>query len=393
MILCLRIPEFMTVVERRVHPEWNTPLIFLRHVGKQERVYAASEDSEGVRPGMRLSQAQALCPEGLLLPVTFMQCANTLRTLVEALCQFSQVMEVKDDFHEDLLVYLDLGTLRPSAGFQLAQGIQNACADMRLKANMGIAAGKFTAWVAAQRGGIHLVRPGEEAAFLALLPITLLPLEREMERVLPQYGVTRIGQLAAWSKTAMVAEFGPPGLAVLKLAQGQDNRALRRYRLSNREQILRTFEAYPIETDAELIANLNEMIHQLALRLERSSSATQQLSLVLHLEGGASVEKTLDFRQPLAHEAELQRTIHRALEHVQLAAPTIGIELTCDLLVADLPRQLSLWEYAEAQQRKTEKEIKRLVKRFPSQHFGHAVPNEPNNPLPERRYRVEALNE
>src|SRR4051794_24453740 len=105
MILCVRIAHFMAVVEQRAHPEWyGTPLLFVRPSGKQERVYAVSAETDGVEVGMRLSQAQAICPEGLLLPVSFTHVANTLRELVEALRLFSERMEVKDDFHADLVV-------------------------------------------------------------------------------------------------------------------------------------------------------------------------------------------------------------------------------------------------------------------------------------------------
>ena len=247
MIVCVRIPYFMAAVERRAHPEWvSTPLIFLRHSGKQERVYAVSSDAEGVTPGMRVNQAQAICPEGLLLPVSFNQSANALRALVEALMQFSEQMEVSGDFRADLTIYLDLGKLKPSDGLSLGDGIRAACTALHLKANVGIAAGKFTAFVAARTEGIHLVRPGEEAAFLAPLTVVLLPLEKALERTLGLLGIERLGQFAALPKNAVLSQFGKPGLALLKLASGQDGRMLRPYRLSNREQCLRMFEDSPV---------------------------------------------------------------------------------------------------------------------------------------------------
>ena len=160
MILCVRIEHFMAVVERRAYPErGSTPLLFVRHSGKQERVYAVSAEAEGVEVGMRLSQAQAICPEGLLLAVTFTHAANALRELVEALRIFSERMEVKDDFHADLVVYLDLGKLKPSDGLHLGERVLAVCAERGFKACVGIAAGKFTAFVAAQKGIVHLVRP------------------------------------------------------------------------------------------------------------------------------------------------------------------------------------------------------------------------------------------
>ena len=133
------------------------------------------------------------------------------------------------------------------------------------------------------------------------------------------------------------------------------------------------------------------MIRDLAKRLERAATATEQITLVLHLERTGRVEDVLQLRQALAREDELRRVLHRALERMLIRTAVTGMELILDLLITEQPRQLSLFEYAEAQQRKTEEEIRRLAKRFGSQRFLRALPGETSNPLPERRYRIEAL--
>ena len=181
-------------------------------------------------------------------------------------------------------------------------------------------------------------------------------------------------------------------MALLKLAQGQDDRALRLYQFSNCEQLLRTFDDSPLDS-RELIAwIMDDMIHRLAQRLERSASTTEQVTLMLYLERSTSLETTLEFRHALAGEGELKRVLHRALERMEVAVRVTGIELTCDLQVADLPRQLSLFEYAEQQEHQIEQKIKRLAERFGRERFLRMAADETYRPSSEDRFRLEVFN-
>jgi nucleotidyltransferase/DNA polymerase involved in DNA repair len=391
MIACLVVREFMAVVERRVHPELAaTPLVFLRFQGKRERVYAASADTHGVETGMRVSQAQAICPEALLLPAVLTHCTRVLREVGDALTPFSDRIEVNDDFRRDLLLYVDLGKLKPRDGLLLAEQMQAACAALHLKASVGIAAGKFTASVAAQAGGIRLVSPGEEPHFLAPLPVSLLPLPREMERQLWLLGIERLGQLAALPKGAVLAQFGKQGQLLQKLASGHDGRLLQPYHWSNRERRIEVFED-PLRSFEAVEFFLSGMVQQLAQRLERSASTTEQITLLLHLERGQMVERVLQLRQPTADAATLCRALVRAVEQMPLECGVTGLELLLDLRTAEQPRQLSLFEYGEQQERQTEADVRRLAQRFGSQRFLRAVPGDTGSPQPERRFRVEPL--
>src|ERR1700758_783645 len=100
--------------------------------------------------------------------------------------------------------YLDLGEIAPAYedARALAEAVQAVVrARTRLSCSLGVATSKVVAKVASDRrkpGGLTVVRPGTEAAFLAPLPLRLLPgigpRAGERRRAV---GVETIGGLAA----------------------------------------------------------------------------------------------------------------------------------------------------------------------------------------------------
>lgn len=393
MIACILIRDFMAAAERRAQPELiNTPLVFLHYRGKSERVYAASSETEGVEAGMRISQAQVICPDAVLLPANLTRCAASVRELVELLHNYTHLVEVDEHFRGDLRLYLDLGKLKPQDGYRLATAILQSCGDLHFKVSIGIAAGKFTAFAAAYTDRLCLIRPGDEPAFLAPQPITLLPLSKAMQHDFWNYGLERLGQFAAWGKNKVVQAFGNEGLKLHKWANGQDGRTVQPYNLNPSERESHTFEEV---MDSRLLLNftLEWMIRSLAQRLERRAASTQQITLYLQLENKKLIEHVLDLRKPLASEEALWRAISRAVDQLQLDAGINRVELLLELLLPDLPRQLSLFEYAEQQERKLEQDIRRFSRRYDSQHFLKSVENDLNHPQLELRYRFKALDE
>ena len=68
-----------------------------------------------------------------------------------------------------------------------------------MNASIGLAANRFTAGAAAAAANtstLRLVRPGEEAAFLAPLSVETVALEPETARRLDLFGLRQLGQIA-----------------------------------------------------------------------------------------------------------------------------------------------------------------------------------------------------
>jgi DNA polymerase-4 len=130
--------------------------------------------------------------------------------------------------------YLDLGEVAPS--FDDARALAEAVravvrARTRLSCSLGVATSKVVAKVASDRrkpGGLTVVRPGQEAAFLAPFPVRLLPgVGPKGEERLKAVGIEAIGQLAAISDDALAGFMrGKVGRELRDRARGIDPREL-----------------------------------------------------------------------------------------------------------------------------------------------------------------------
>jgi DNA polymerase IV len=130
--------------------------------------------------------------------------------------------------------YLDLGEVAPA--FDDARAIAEAVRAVvrtrtRLSCSLGVATSKVVAKVASDRrkpGGLTVVRPGREAAFLAPLPIRLLPgVGPRAEERLVSIGIATIGDIAAIEDDRLQHVLGGKnGRVIRDRARGVDPRPL-----------------------------------------------------------------------------------------------------------------------------------------------------------------------
>ncbi|MBP7961470.1 MAG: hypothetical protein KBG20_03870 [Caldilineaceae bacterium] len=124
--------------------------------------------------------------------------------------------------------YVDLSRITPTRlevralGTELGRGVRMASGR---DAALGWAMHKFTARVAAARpGSLRMVDPGKERAFLAPLPITLLPLPPDAQDTLRWLGIRTLGQFADLPAAGVWERFGKPGKLAQHWAKGDDDR-------------------------------------------------------------------------------------------------------------------------------------------------------------------------
>jgi DNA polymerase-4 len=167
--------------------------------------------------------------------------------------------------------YLDLGEIAPA--FDDARALAEAVravvrARTRLSCSLGVATSKLVAKVASDRrkpGGLTVVRPGREAAFLAPFPIRLLPgVGPRAEERFAVAGVKTIGALAALTDDDLRGLLhGKVGRELRDRARGIDPRPLEvsteRISISQEE----TFER-DIADPERLHDELRRMAEQLA---------------------------------------------------------------------------------------------------------------------------------
>src|SRR6266571_2480738 len=223
MIACLTIPglELKAALQR-------TPKLGMRPAALAPEpqgepllgpVTAAAE-AAGVRPGMRLGEALATCPSLALVEPDAAGAEHAWGEILHALEDAGIAVEPAS---LGVAYFETRGVERLYGGLEPALRRALAAVGTGWDGRIGAAGRRFAALAAAsvaRPGQLLVVRDEEIGRFLAPLPLTLLPLERQRYEELESLGVRRLGQLAGLPGGAVAVRLGPDGRRAWGLARG-----------------------------------------------------------------------------------------------------------------------------------------------------------------------------
>ena len=228
-ILHVDLDAFFAAVEQRDRPELRGKPVIVGGGGPTDRgvVSAASYEARafGVHSAMPLRTAAALCPGGVFVPVQGAKYQVVSRQVMAILRRFTpQVEPVSiDEAFLDVTGSQALFGDGESIGRQIRAAIRE---EVGLTASVGVATTKLVAKVASdlrKPDALVVVPPGQEADFLAPLPITRLwGVGARTAESLREFGVTTIGDLAALERAVLERRFGKLGAALTARARGVD---------------------------------------------------------------------------------------------------------------------------------------------------------------------------
>ncbi len=223
------LDAFFAAVEQRDRPELRGKPVIVGGGGPRDRgvVSTASYEARvfGVHSAMPLRTAGALCPQGVFLPVDGAKYQAVSREVMVVLRRFTPLVEP---------VSIDEAFLDVSAsqrmfgdGAEIGRLIKDDVrSSVDLTISVGVATSKLVAKVASdlrKPDGLVVVPPGDEAAFLAPLPITRLwGVGAKSAEALRMYGVRTIGDLAALPDDLLARRFGKNGPMLGERARGVD---------------------------------------------------------------------------------------------------------------------------------------------------------------------------
>jgi DNA polymerase-4 len=229
-IVHLDLDAFFAAVEVIQDPSLeNLPVVVGGRPEGRGVVAAASYPAReyGIHSAMPMLRALALCPDLIIRPPRFRLYSVYSRRVMAILRRASPIIEQMsvDEAYLDLTDQVETwdGSIT-TAGLLQKQVWQ----EVGLSASIGIAANKLVAKVASDRdkpGGLTVVRPGDEADFLAPLPVRALAgVGPVTAQKLAEMSVTTVGQLANAPEHKLSARFGKHGRQMIQQARGLDNR-------------------------------------------------------------------------------------------------------------------------------------------------------------------------
>jgi DNA polymerase-4 len=196
------------------------------------------------------------------------------------------------------------------SGEAIARRIRDhALAEVGLVVSLGVATNKLCAKVASdlrKPDALVVVPPGEEAAFLAPLPVSRLwGVGPQSRQALADYGVTTIGQLAALSESTLRRRFGTHGIDLARRARGIDPSPVVSGQAPKSIGHELTFD-HDVTDPARLEATLLDLAESVATRLRNHGMAAGGVQLKLRYEGFDTITR----QAPLDHQARDSEPIY-----------------------------------------------------------------------------------
>ena len=271
----------------------------------------------GIHSGMALATAQRLCPHALFLRGDFRRYEEASQAFHALLSRYTPLVEPAglDE------AYLDLTGCEAVAGAPLdAASHIRACVrrELSITASIGLATSKTAAKIAsdaAKPDGLLDVPRGQEAAFLAPLPVRRLPgVGPQVEAALAAVGVRSLGQLAALPETRLRSLLGRHGPGLATRARGVDHSAVRALRAPVRSVSREGTFAGDISDAAALRAVLRSYCESVAVDLRRQGRRARSLTLKLRYGDFTTITRSLTVDPPSHADAVLYEAATALLE-------------------------------------------------------------------------------
>ena len=320
-IVHLDLDAFFAAVEVLERPELKgRPVVIGGRPEERGVVSTASYEARkfGVRSAMPMARALRLCPRAIVLPPRHRLYRGYSHRVMEILHQASSLVE-QVSVDEAYLDLTDRVAIWQEA-VEIAQRLQGRVREeVGLSASLGVATNKLVAKVASdydKPGGLTVVRPGEETAFLAPLPVRVLPgVGPVTERKLATMGVTTVGQLAQLSEEELSERFGKHGVEMARRARGIDGRAVvTEHEAKSISQEL-TF-SHDLRDAGALREALRQLSEGVALRLKRAGLAAGTVAIKLRYGDFTTLTRQMSLAVPTDDEDEIYQAAEVLFERV-----------------------------------------------------------------------------
>jgi len=311
-ILHVDMDAFFVSVELLERPELRgKPVVVGGRPDQRGVVTAASYEARkyGVQSAMPLRTAGRLCPQAIFLDGHHEKYGEWSDRVATILAKFSPIVEMVSIDE----AYLDL------AGTERLHGPPLAAADKLLRTitkstslpcSAGLATTRLVAKVASDQAkprGLVWVAPGQEARFLAPLPVRKIPGIGEVtERALRAHSIETVDQLAAIPQDKLEKVFGQWGDALYRKARGGDSYEFVIDAEPKSISHNHTFGEDTNDTDA-LHALLSHLSQKACKRLREAGLATRTLTLTIRYAGFDTHTRAKTLSEPTRLDADIFR--------------------------------------------------------------------------------------
>lgn len=311
-IIHLDLDAFYAAVEMLENPNLQgKPILVGGHPESRGVVATASYAARafGIHSAMPMARAVRLCPQAIVLPPRFDVYRQYSRRVMAILQETATSLERTsiDEAYLDLTDSIENWEQAVETAHRLQERVRD---EVRLSASIGVATNKLVAKVASDHdkpGGLTVVRPGGEAAFLAPLPVRVISgVGPVTEKKLAQIGVSTVGDLARLPERVLHARFGDHAAVMVQRARGIDRRPVSGEH--ERQSVSRE------TTFSRDLRELEDLKHQLwrlsqsvARRLDRAGLVTGTITIKLRYGDFETLTRQMSLDVPTGDEVRIYR--------------------------------------------------------------------------------------
>ena len=320
-IIHFNVTDFAVAVERIQDSSLkHVPLIVAPVQASRALVYDMSEEAygDGVRKGMRLSLAHKYCRKAQVLMPQPALYRKAMMALVKRVILYTPLVE---QGAEDGHLFMDVtGTHRlfgpaPDIAWRLRKQLQK---ELGLDPVWSLATNKLVSKVASRMVrpfGEYIVGSGEERAFLSPLPLSMLPgLTPGEIRLLADFNLSRIGQLADLSREQLLVAFQKRSTYLYDASRGRDSTAVlpgtkRNHHISREHTFEQDTGAYK-----EVQSVITMLIHEIGRSLRQRGLLGRRMGIALSHSDGTKTIRQATYKNGSDNDFLLRRLALAALD-------------------------------------------------------------------------------
>lgn len=335
-VLHVDMDAFFVSVELLERPELRgKPVVVGGRPDQRGVVSAASYEARkyGIHSAMPLRTAGRLCPRAVFLDGHHAKYGEMSDRVAAILARFSPIVEMVSIDE----AYLDLSGTERLYGPPFAAAdklLRTITRETGLPCSGGLATTRLTAKVASDQAkprGLVWVAPGQEARFLAPLPVRKIPGIGEVtERALRALGIEFVSQLAELPREKLEKIFGQWGEALFRKARGGD---AYEFVIDAEPKSISHNHTFGEDTaDAPALESMLSLLSQkVCKRLREAGLTTRTLTVTIRYAGFDTHTRSKTFSEPTCLDADIFSgvlSLFRAHRDPRRKVRLVGISLS-----------------------------------------------------------------
>ncbi|TAK10729.1 MAG: DNA polymerase IV [Anaerolineae bacterium] len=326
----------------------------------------------GVRSAMPMARALRQCPTLQIIPGHHGQYREKSRQVMAILREITPLIE-QLSIDE---AFLDVTDRPEKAGLLARQIQQRVLAEADLPCSLGVATNKLVAKIATDVGkaarktstypnAIQIVPPGQEAAFLSLLPAEMLwGVGPKTASRLAELGIHTIGDLARWPSADLARHFGQNGRDLAARARGEDDRSIETARETKSISQEITFSR-DVSDSRKLYDELKQQSERVAKQLKQENLLAGTVKIKLRWPDFTTLTRQSTLSVPTDEAGQIHTLARRLLDQNWTKGKAVRLLGVGVSGLQPPSHQLSLWDAPNAEKaRKLEDAVNDLQKRF-----------------------------